>query len=202
MLIAETTVPLRFGVVRLEHAGAPEPEAEAALSRATALLASTGHLVVPLRLPEICAEAQAAQPILQNYEMAQAMAWEWKAMRHALPPRIGEVLDAAQAIDAAAYDRARGTARQARLAVRDVFRDVDVVLTFAAPGIAPDRATTGDPRFNRLWTLLGVPCAAVPGLRAGRMPVGLQVVGPFARDSATLSAALVLERLLVAEPDL
>jgi Asp-tRNA(Asn)/Glu-tRNA(Gln) amidotransferase A subunit family amidase len=34
------------------------------------------------------------------------------------------------------------------------------------------------------------------------MPVGLQVVGPFARDSATLSAALVLERLLVAEPDL
>ena len=152
--------------------------------------------------PAVMTEAQAAQLILQNYEMAQAMAWEWKAMRHALPPRIGEVLDTAQAIDATAYDRARGTARQARLAVRDVFREVDVVLTFAAPGVAPDRATTGDPRFNRLWTLLGVPCVAVPGLRAGRMPVGLQVVGPFARDAATLSAALVVERLLATAPDL
>lgn len=202
MPLADMAVPLRFGVVRAEHAGTAEPEAEAALSRATALLVAAGHLVVPLRLPEICAEAQAAQLTLQNYEMAQAMAWEWLAMRHALPPRIGEALDAAQAIGAADYDRARGTARQARLAVRDTFREIDVILTFAAPGIAPDRATTGDPRFNRLWTLLGVPCVAVPGLRAGRMPVGLQVVGPFARDAATLAAALALERLLAAAPDL
>ena len=202
MPLEDATAPLRFGVVRAGPAAAPEPEAEAALSRAAALLAAAGHQLLPLHLPEICTEAQAAQLILQNYEMAQAMAWEWKAMRHALPPRIGEVLDTAQAIDATAYDRARGTARQARLAVRDVFREVDVVLTFAAPGVAPDRATTGDPRFNRLWTLLGVPCVAVPGLRAGRMPVGLQVVGPFARDAATLSAALVVERLLATAPDL
>lgn len=202
MRLAGAPEPLRFGVVRTGPAGAPEPEAEAALTKATSLLAAAGHQVVPLGLPEICTEAQAAQLILQNYEMAQAMAWEWTAMRHALPPRIGEVLDAAQTIDAATYDRARGTARQARLAVRDVFRDIDVVLTFAAPGVAPDRATTGDPRFNRLWTLLGVPCVAVPGLRAGGMPVGLQVVGPFARDRATLSAALVLEGLIAASPDL
>jgi Asp-tRNA(Asn)/Glu-tRNA(Gln) amidotransferase A subunit family amidase len=70
---------------------------------------------------------------------------------------------------------------------------VDILLTYASDGVAPGRDTTGDPRFNRLWTLLGVPCVNVPGIRTeGGLPLGLQVVAPFGRDQRALTAAALL----------
>ncbi len=49
--------------------------------------------------------------------------------------------------------------------------------------------------FNRLWTLVGTPCVSVAGLHgASGMPVGVQVVGRFARDKATLNLARFIER--------
>jgi Asp-tRNA(Asn)/Glu-tRNA(Gln) amidotransferase A subunit family amidase len=57
--------------------------------------------------------------------------------------------------------------------------------------------STGLPTFNRLWTLLGAPCVNVPGMvdRAG-LPLGIQIVGRFARDHVALRAAAFLERAL------
>jgi Asp-tRNA(Asn)/Glu-tRNA(Gln) amidotransferase A subunit family amidase len=55
---------------------------------------------------------------------------------------------------------------------------------------------TGDPAFNRLWTLMGTPCVNVPGLRDGDLPLGVQIVGRFGRDRAALEAALFLERAI------
>ena len=45
--------------------------------------------------------------------------------------------------------------------------------------------------FNRLWTLMGTPCVNVPGLNDNGLPLGVQIVGRFGRDRATLEAALV-----------
>jgi Asp-tRNA(Asn)/Glu-tRNA(Gln) amidotransferase A subunit family amidase len=60
---------------------------------------------------------------------------------------------------------------------------VDALLVPAAVGEAPDRRSTGDPVMNRMWTTLGVPLLAVPGLRGPTgLPVGLQLVGRPARD--------------------
>ena len=68
----------------------------------------------------------------------------------------------------------------------------------AAPGAAPPGfASTGDPMFNRLWTLLGPPCINVPGLADQHgLPLGVQIVGRFARDRTALEAAWFLERAL------
>ncbi len=76
--------------------------------------------------------------------------------------------------------------------------DKDVVLTPSAPGAAPHGlGSTGRPTFNRLWTLLGPPCINVAGLadRTG-LPLGVQIVGRFARDRVALEAALFLETAL------
>jgi Asp-tRNA(Asn)/Glu-tRNA(Gln) amidotransferase A subunit family amidase len=49
---------------------------------------------------------------------------------------------------------------------------------------------TGDPIFNRIWTLLHVPVVHVPVARGPRgLPLGVTVVGPLAADRATLLAA-------------
>ena len=49
---------------------------------------------------------------------------------------------------------------------------------------------TGDPLFNRIWTLLYTPCVHLP-LAGGPhgLPVGITVVGPIGGDRATLLAA-------------
>ena len=79
-----------------------------------------------------------------------------------------------------------------------VFGEADVLLLPSAPGAAPaGLSATGDPRFNRLWTLMGVPAINVPGLHAsGGLPLGAQVIAPFGRDRLGLAVADWLERVI------
>jgi Asp-tRNA(Asn)/Glu-tRNA(Gln) amidotransferase A subunit family amidase len=72
-----------------------------------------------------------------------------------------------------------------------VIGDCDVLMCPSAPGEAPQGLlATGDPIFNRTWTLLGLPCVNVPGLTGGAgMPVGVQLVGRLGDDSKVLQAA-------------
>ncbi len=199
MRVGEAPGMVRFGVVVPELGGAPEPEMAAAVDRAARALERHGMAVSAVSLPDDVLGGWHASPIVQGYEARVSLAWELEHHRDRLPPGIGGALDAAASITAADYDAARGRARRARGALRAVFADngVDVLLSPAAPGPAPARDTTGDPRFNRLWTLLGVPCVNVPGLATpSGLPLGLQVIAPFARDTAALAAAGVLERVL------
>jgi len=76
--------------------------------------------------------------------------------------------------------------------------DGEVMLTPSAPGAAPaGLRSTGEPTFNRLWTLLGTPCINVPGLSdPDGLPLGVQIVARFGRDRFALSAAALLERAI------
>jgi amidase len=54
---------------------------------------------------------------------------------------------------------------------------------------------TGNPLFQRTWTLLHAPCVHVPTGRGPRgLPVGVTVVGRLADDRATLAAAHWIHR--------
>ena len=56
--------------------------------------------------------------------------------------------------------------------------------------------TTGDSKFNRLWTLLGTPCLTISVSRGPRnLPVGIQVIGAFGADESVVAAAKGLEKL-------
>jgi Asp-tRNA(Asn)/Glu-tRNA(Gln) amidotransferase A subunit family amidase len=87
---------------------------------------------------------------------------------------------------------------QARAALAGTFKEVDVLLTFSAPGAAPKGlASTGDPRFNRLWTLMGVPCVNIPAhVAEGGLPVGVQVIAGYGDDAKALAAARFVEEAL------
>ena len=92
---------------------------------------------------------------------------------------------------AAVGDAMREHARQCRRALAESLRDVDFLLTPSTPSEAPaSLASTGDPVFNRAWTLLGVPCVTLPhGKGAHGLPLGIQLVGPFDADMALLGWA-------------
>ena len=188
----------RIGVVTQEFAGAPEPAGDEALQFAAKAAERAGASVRAVALPDIIAEAWRIQPTVQDFEAHQALAWEYRDNHDAMPPLLRGRLDESAGTSSADYDAARGTANRARKALRSLFDDVDVLLTFSAPGAAPKGlASTGDPRFNRLWTLMGVPCVNIPGYVAeGGLPVGVQVIARFGDDAGALAAARFIEKAL------
>jgi Asp-tRNA(Asn)/Glu-tRNA(Gln) amidotransferase A subunit family amidase len=190
----------RIGVVTQDFAGEAEPESVEALEDAVRLAEKAGASVRPITLPPLFGEAWTVQPTFQNYEGRQALAWEYERHRDDLPPLLQTLLDGAQEITAADYDNARRTAHHARGALDGIFVDVDVLLTYSAPGAAPKGlASTGNARFNRLWTLMGNPCVNVPGIVAENgLPVGVQVIAPFGRDARALAAGAFLEQAIAA----
>jgi Asp-tRNA(Asn)/Glu-tRNA(Gln) amidotransferase A subunit family amidase len=166
---------------------------------AAARAAGTGMARVrDLKLPPVVAAAFKAHSIIQGYEAARSLAFEYDRHRDRLSKNLREMIETGMKVSADAYDDARRTASRARQSLNDLMGDFDVILSPAAPGIAPEGlASTGISIFNRLWTLMGTPCVNVPGLADDNgMPLGVQVIGRFGSDRATLEAALFVESAL------
>lgn len=188
----------RIGVVTQEFAGAPEAASEEALRAAGKAAERAGASVRAIALPKIAAEAWRIHTTIQQFEAHQAFAWEYRANYDAMPALLRRRLDESVDITPAAYDDARAIAVRSRIALAKTFEDVDVLLTFSAPGAAPKGLDwTGDPRFNRLWTLMGTPCVNIPAIIAdGGLPVGVQVIARFGDDAGALNAARFVEAAL------
>ena len=191
---------LRIGIHHQAYAGEPEPASVAALRRFEQLAAAAGATLVAHDGSAALADAFRAHGPLQDYEASQALAWEYAHHRDALPPKLRAYLDGARATTPGQYDEARRLSRRGRDAARAFFGEVDVVVSYAAPGEAPDTLeSTGDSRFNRLWTLLGVPCVTVPLMRGPRgLPATIQIIGGFGRDEHVIAVAKGLEKLVEA----
>jgi len=190
----------RFGRDRAALASGHGCERTSAMRGADAaarIAAAAGAKVADVALPPIVEEAWAAQFAIQDYETFRSTAFEYDRHRDMIGKQLREQLDRAAAITADEYDAARRIASRARQVLADTMADHDVILTPSAPGAAPHGlGATGDPAFNRLWTLMGTPCVNVPGLYENELPLGVQIVGRFGRDRAALEAALFLERAI------
>jgi Asp-tRNA(Asn)/Glu-tRNA(Gln) amidotransferase A subunit family amidase len=195
---AERPAPPRIALVRTSVWAEASADMQNAVESAVRMAESAGARVRELVLPPIFEDAARAHRTVQDYEAFQALADEFDRHRDRLGPILREQLGQAAAITADAYDDARRTARRARRLFADLMADTDVILTPSAPGAAPDGlGSTGSPMFNRLWTLLGAPCVNVPGIAdPSGLPLGVQIVGRFARDGVALAAAAFLEQVL------
>ncbi|MBL8585447.1 MAG: amidase [Bradyrhizobiaceae bacterium] len=171
---------------------------QSAVEDAARLANRAGAKVAEVRLPPIFEDAFRAHGTIQDYEAYRALAFEYDHHRDRIGSKLRAMLDEAGKIAAADYDAARRTARRARQALADLMTDTDVLITPSAPGAAPKTLdSTGFPIFNRLWTLMGAPCINVAGeVDSARLPLGVQIVGRFARDRAALEAALFVEQAI------
>jgi Asp-tRNA(Asn)/Glu-tRNA(Gln) amidotransferase A subunit family amidase len=191
----------RVGIVAQEFAGQPERAATRALEIAADAFQRAGSSVRQFRLPEIFAEAWRSHSIVQAFEAHQSLSWEYDRHHEALPPRLRGKLDSTRGIGRAEYDDALSVARRARSEIEATFRQVDLILTVSASGPAPrGLSSIGETNFNRLWTLLGVPCVNVPIYPdAEQLPVGVQVIASYGADRRAIEAAGTLESALKAQ---
>ncbi len=139
--------------------------------------------------------------VVMCHEARHALAWEREHHRDRLSEALRAMLDRGDDVTPDRYDDVRARTHDARRVLARRL-DADVVLTLAANGEAPaGLESTGDPRAARLWTLLGVPTVAVPGLvGATGLPIGVQLVGRAGRDADLLAAAEWLARVLPRAP--
>jgi Asp-tRNA(Asn)/Glu-tRNA(Gln) amidotransferase A subunit family amidase len=198
-LLPQATVPTpRIGVVTQDFAGAPEAAGAEALRIAAKAAERAGASVRTLAMPEIIAVAWRAHPDVQEFEAHQALAWEYRENYYAMAPNLRGRLDESKGIKPAVYDEAMRITAAARAALTKIFEEVDVLLALSAPGGAPKGlGSTGDPRYNRLWTLMGTPCVNVPAYVAdGGLPVGVQIIARYGDDAKALAAARFVEEAL------
>jgi amidase len=113
-------------------------------------------------------------------------------------PAFAAVLANGRCIDGSRFFAALAQARQARNSLDAMFEQFDVILAPSTEGTAPaGLQATGDPVFNRMWSLLGNPCVHVPiGTGQDEMPIGVTLVGRTFHDAQVLAAAHALERSL------
>ncbi|MGA7262242.1 MAG: amidase, partial [Stellaceae bacterium] len=190
----------RFGLYRTAVWEQAEPAAAAGLDVARAALERAGAVVTELAIAPEHEGLTEAQDTIMWFEIVRALAYERIEHGAELSPRLAQLIDAGMAIGADVYDQALGRASQARAGLDAFFGDCDAILVPAAPGEAPaGLGNTGDPIFNRMWTLLGVPCAALPARWAENgLPTAVQLVGRRRDDARLMGCAAFLETALAA----
>ena len=82
-----------------------------------------------------------------------------------------------------------------------LFSDFDVVVAPAAPGEAPEGLhTTGDWVFNAMFTVMHMPCLAIPCIKGPKgLPVGIQIVGPRFSDARLLAIGAAVAPVIDAD---
>jgi Asp-tRNA(Asn)/Glu-tRNA(Gln) amidotransferase A subunit family amidase len=135
-------------------------------------------------------------PIVQSFEGAGSLAWERRHHPGLLSEELRERLDWGDVIRPADYDDVllRAALGRSSQVIDELFADVDVLVTPAATGEAPEGlGFTGDPRFCRLWTLLGLPALTVPGsVGATGLPIGVQLIARPRDEDVLIQAAYEL----------
>ena len=167
---------------------------EAVRSKLNRTRAGPGDITLPRGFDEL----DRAADTIATFETGQALAYEWQTFRKHLSPTLRGVLESAEELTYDDYRAARDRAASCRSMLRDVFADCDVLVTPSAPGEAPyGLESTGDPVFNKIWSLLYVPCVTIPVLKGPNgLPVSVQIVAPEGCDERALLGADWLQRSL------
>jgi Asp-tRNA(Asn)/Glu-tRNA(Gln) amidotransferase A subunit family amidase len=192
--------PPTLGLVRTEQWEMAEQASQEAVEEAAHRARGAGAVVVEIDLPAALEKLSVEHAIVQRFEMARALAWEYRCHRDLLSDGLRKLIEQGQQVEVSDYDEiqnSRSSARALAASLFDTYR-VDAFLTPAAVGEAPKGlSSTGDPRFGRLWTILGLPAVSIPGLRGAiGLPIGVQMVGPVDSDALLIDFAGWLAALL------
>ena len=192
------TAPVVVGVPDAYPWEGLSASARAAMARACRALGAAGIQARPCTLPPWAGAAFEAHAVIQGYEAWRCLRWEYDEHAHELSPVLRDYLQGTQAITAQAYEAAQAVATQARTQAQAWLQGFDVLMTPSAPDEAPlGHASTGPASFNRLWTLLGLPCINVPGAVGEHgVPMGLQLIAPLGADARLLAVAQRLQDAL------
>ncbi|MBP0495734.1 amidase [Pararoseomonas indoligenes] len=181
--------PPRIGLCRTHLWDLAEPAAREAVENAARRLEAAGAVLRDVALPPDFAALTEARVTINDHEISRALAWEWEYRRAGLGGRVAATVERGRAIPRAAYAAAQEAAAAARARFPEAMAGCNALLTLGAAGEAPEGlASTGDSRFQGLWTLLHGPAVGLPTHCGPKgLPVGIQLVAPRHADRHLLA---------------
>lgn len=201
LAIEGRAIPPRIGRFRTSRWAEAGEATRTALDRTAAALAAAGARVVDVPVPDWFDELYPMHDAVMGWETARSLAYEYRVMAERISPVTRAFLDQLARATRGQYEAALAACERRRQWLDELLADCDALLAPAAPGEAPaGLASTGDPVFNKPWTLLHGPCVAVPaGLGPNALPVGVQLVGRLGDDAGLLNAAAFTEDALASQ---
>lgn len=193
---------LRIAVADGHFAARGEPEVFAAVDSVAKALGAVRRVTIPEN-----DRARAAAMIITASEGASLHMDDLKSRPMDFDPMTRDRFLAGALVPAALYVRAQRFRAWYRERVREIFRDVDVLLTpttpFAAPKIGqetiavaglqvPTRPMLG--LYTQPLSFIGLPVISVPVAGPGPLPLGVQLVAAPWNEGALFRIAAVLER--------
>lgn len=190
----------RLGVLSGDFLKHVEPEMQQAWAAAIKQLKSAGAEIVEIEWPGFdLEEIWRRHRVLMAVEIAADHEERIREFPKDYPQHVGALIAEGLKVSGAEYLRCRrhqARLRQAiidwHLSVNDDTEVLDIgpanenlravaswgsILFPAAPGPAPDRSTTGNPRMNSPWSYLGLASMTVPmSLAPNGLPLGMQLI--------------------------
>jgi len=184
-------VVIKAAMMRTDLWHRAEPDSVSVVAAAAEILGA-GERELPAELVGLAAQSST----IHLFEGTRSYDWEQQAHPDLLSVSLLEILDRGWEIEIASYSSAIESMKRARTnaTIEKLFGEADVLVSPAAVGEAPlGLSSTGDPAFNRLWTVLGCPALNVPGfVGSSGLPIGVQLVARPYGEESLLRAGMAL----------
>jgi aspartyl-tRNA(Asn)/glutamyl-tRNA(Gln) amidotransferase subunit A len=198
--VARLAAPLpkpRLGRPRGLFEELADPCVRSLTDRVSTVFQSAGAEVTDVALPAAFGEVLPRHRTVMAVEGARFHENFLRRHPEDYPPNIRALLEEGLACSAPDYARAKEHQTQLKKEMRTCFDGVDVLLTPATRGPAPDSSTTGDPAFNSPWSYTGLPTVSfLAGWSPEGLPLAIQLVGRPWEEAQVLAAAAWCEDVL------
>lgn len=194
---------LRIGLCRSPVWSRIDPSGADALMLAAARLRDAGAILEEIVLPEPFNRLHDAHADIIATEGGVSFLAEYLSSYAILAPDLRDKVENARGVTPEKLLASYALADSCRPVFDSLFgASLDAILTPPSTGEAPEGLrTTGDAVFNAMWTLLHVPCVAIPVGRGPKgLPVGIQIVGPRLSDMRLLAIAKAVAPAIDVEP--
>jgi aspartyl-tRNA(Asn)/glutamyl-tRNA(Gln) amidotransferase subunit A len=171
--------PRRIWRVRDFFEAESSPECLVNLEKACLRLERDGAKIVEKPLPASVTQMDEIHQIIMASEAAAYHRDRFAERSHLYSFHFSDLVRQGQAVKGTEYIAARRQREAMRAELAQALSDVDVAITPGSVTPPPEltQNTTGDARFQRLWTLCGMPSLAVPtGLTGEGLPLAVQLV--------------------------
>jgi Asp-tRNA(Asn)/Glu-tRNA(Gln) amidotransferase A subunit family amidase len=161
------------------------------------LVEALGERVEEVELLPSAAEGWDWHRTIMEAEMAANLEALWRAGEDQLSEKLRALIERGRRTTALDHQRAVRRIAPTVESLDELFMQrYDAILTPPALGTAPKGlASTGDPVFCSLWTLLGMPAITLPLMKGENgLPLGVQLVGRKGYDARLLRTARWLEK--------
>jgi Asp-tRNA(Asn)/Glu-tRNA(Gln) amidotransferase A subunit family amidase len=154
-------------------------------------LAAAGATTIDISLPPYFNDVLRAQEIVMEHEMAVWLRPEYERYPNQLTIGLRRALDRGASYTVDQIQDAIALGVRCRAHIESLFASVDVLMAPTALGTAPaTHSTTGDPIFERMWTMTGHPCVSYrSGSGENGLPIGVQAVGAIGADDSLIDYA-------------